>query len=106
MGKKLREQTWEDYGISNKRYKELMDCCQSGAYDEEVKYCAEMAYEDISMYIIESVKKRKTYESVEYFKGCRIPCGRTDFYAYRRLFYHLLDERLKMVQHGSDNIAQ
>lgn len=50
----------------------------------------------IAQYILVSVMKNKSYEGIEYVEGLgRIPCGRPDFYGYRRLFYHLLDEELK-----------
>ncbi|MBQ6787537.1 MAG: hypothetical protein IJO85_07440 [Lachnospiraceae bacterium] len=88
--------TWEEYGISKKRYKELKDICSSGQAEDKVLHAARKANSDIAEHIVESVKKNKSYEKIEYDnKLGRIPCGRTDFYGYRRLFYHLLDEDLK-----------
>lgn len=95
--KKLtRNVTWNDYGITRERYNELKALCQSGKYDDVARSEARRANEIISEYILLSVKKNLSFEGVEYAKGLgRIPCGRTDFYGYRRLFYHLFDERMK-----------
>ena len=88
--------TLQDYGITRERYNELKALCQSGKYDDVVRSEARRANEIISEYILLSVKKNLSFEGVEYAKGLgRIPCGRTDFYGYRRLFYHLFDERMK-----------
>ena len=88
--------SWQDYNISRERYIELKQAAQSGKYQDIVKEAAYIANKDIAEHIILSVMESKTYEEVEYAEGLgRIPCGRTDFYGYRRLFYHLLDEELK-----------
>lgn len=88
--------TWQDYGITKERYDELKALCQSGKYDDVARSEARRANEIISEYILLSVKKNLSFEGVEYAKGLgRIPCGRTDFYGYRRLFYHLFDERIR-----------
>lgn len=88
--------TWQDYGITRERYHELKELCQSGKYDDVARSEARRANEIISEYILLSVKKNLSFEGVEYAKGLgRIPCGRTDFYGYRRLFYHLFDEKMK-----------
>lgn len=133
MGKKrLREMSWDDYGISIFRYKELQAFCMQ--YDEKkakidrgisglnydgisgnsgkgdalekkairnagyekdcrmIEQAAVMAAPEFSDYIIASVTKDMSYSEVMYDKdGNRIPVGKTDFYAHRRLFYHLLD---------------
>lgn len=95
--KKLtRNVTWNDYGITHDRLRELKELCQSGKYDDVARSEARRANEIISEYILLSVKKNLSFEGVEYAKGLgRIPCGRTDFYGYRRLFYHLFDERIR-----------
>lgn len=103
MGKaKLKKPTqnhrasWRDYNISRERYIELRQTAQSDRYQDMVKEAANMANKDIAAYIILSVVEKKTYEDIEYAKGLgRIPCGRTDFYGYRRLFYHIMDMELK-----------
>lgn len=46
----------------------------------------------IHSYILKSVTNDLSYSFVEYDERLgRIPVGRTDFYGYRRLFYHYLD---------------
>ncbi|MCH5261614.1 MAG: hypothetical protein J1F42_01750 [Lachnospiraceae bacterium] len=85
--------SWKDYNITHERYIELKQAAQSGQYQDIVKEAAYMANKDIAEYIILSVMESKTYEEVEYAEHLgRIPCGRTDFYGYRRRFYHILDE--------------
>ncbi len=87
--------SWDDYGISRERYRELRNICRSGRYHDIIRECAARANPYIMDQICLSVTHRKSYEGVEYTEWGRIPCGRTDFYGYRRLFYHLLDERMR-----------
>lgn len=88
--------TWDDYGITRKRYKELCSMCNRKEDTDVMRLAAYEANKDIAEYILLSVKENKSYEGVEYAQGLgRIPCGRTDFYGYRRLFYHILNEKLK-----------
>lgn len=88
--------SWDKYGISRERYIELKTAMRSGRYKDLARSAAYTANESIAEYILLSVIQNKSYEGVEYVDGLgRIPCGRTDFYGYRRLFYHLLDEGLK-----------
>lgn len=88
--------SWQDYNISRERYIELRQAAQSGKYQDIVKEAAYMANKDIAGHIILSVMEGKTFEEVEYTEDLgRIPCGRTDFYGYRRKFYHILNEELK-----------
>lgn len=90
--------SWDKYGINRERYIELRTAIRSGRYTDLVKSAAYTANESIAEYILLSVIQNKSYEGVEYVDGLgRIPCGRTDFYGYRRLFYHLMDEELKKV---------
>ena len=132
MGKKLRDMTWDDYGISRHRYAELKAFCLQ--YDEKkskisrgigamnydgmpkgnfktnpledkairnvtyqkdcemIEQAAIAASPDIFQYIIKSVTNDLPYQYIEYDEKLgRIPVGKTDFYALRRLFYHFLD---------------
>lgn len=86
------------YGITKQRYRELKALTQSGRYDSLARHAAYRASESIAEYILLSVMKNKSYEGVEYAEQLgRIPCGRTDFYGYRRLTYHFMDiEFVKM----------
>lgn len=89
-------ESWEHYGITIERYLQLRNVLESGQYDGIARDAAYQANKDIAEYILLSVKKNKSYEGVEYVRGLgRIPCGRTDFYGYRRLFYHIFDEHIK-----------
>lgn len=59
---------------------------------EMIEQAATMAAPDIYPYILKSVTNDLSYRYVEYdVELGRIPCGRSDFYAYRKLFYHFLD---------------
>ena len=145
MGKKrLRDMTWDDYGISKNRYKELKAFCLQ--YDEKksrIQYgmkkspaagegalsgggaagspverqaieneahardCRMMeeaairANPGIWKQLLKSVTQDLPYEYVEYDEESgRIMVGKTDFYAYRRLFYYYLD-RIKLGTNGA-----
>lgn len=98
--KKLpRNITWNDYGITRERYHELKTLCQSGKYDDVARSEARRANEIISEYILLSVLEDVSYDKFDLPKYKnklgKICVCRTDFYGYRRLFYHLFDERMK-----------
>lgn len=83
---------FDAYNISRERYKELCDGCSSGKYSLETLSEACGEFEFIKPWIILSVTKSKSYDLIEFdFKLGRIPIGRSDFYGYRRQFYHNLD---------------
>ena len=133
MGQRIRDKTWDDYGISVHRYQELKAFClqyeekkskiirgiSSGTNDgmpksnfranslesnairnvmhqkdcEMIEQAAIAAAPDFYPYIIKSVTNDLSYAYIEYDEKLgKIPVGKTDFYAYRRLFYHYLDE--------------
>lgn len=88
--------SWEYYGITKERYKELIEYIQSGRYAYLASQAAHTANEIISEYILLSVMENRSYEGVENAEGLgRIPCGRTDFYGIRRYFFHVVDKKLK-----------
>lgn len=130
--KRLRNMTWDDYGISRNRYKELQAFCLQ--YDEKkskinrgvnavandgmpkgnfkkntlemnairnviyqrdcemIERAAVAASSEIYPYIIRSVTNDLSFPYIEYDEKLgRIPVGKTEFYGYRRLFYHYLD---------------
>ena len=132
MQKRLRDMTWEDYGISQNRYAELKAFCLQyeekkskinrgvGAmnYDgmpksnykensletkairnvmyqedcEMIEQAAIATSAEIYQYIIKSVTNDLSYRFIEYDEKLgRIPVGKTEFYAMRRLFYYYLD---------------
>lgn len=131
--KKIRNMTWDDYGISLHRYHELRSFClqygekklkinrgiSAGVNDgmpkgnfrgnpletnairnvmyqkdcEMIEQAAEAASPLLAPYILKSVTNDLSYTYIEYDETLgRIPAGKTEFYAYRRLFYHYLDE--------------
>lgn len=130
--KRMRDMTWDDYGISRNRYKELQAFCLQ--YDEKkskinrginavandgmpkgnfkkntlemnairnviyqrdcemIEQAAVAASSEIYPYIIKSVTNDLSFPYIEYDEKLgRIPVGKTEFYGYRRLFYHYLD---------------
>lgn len=131
--KRLREMTWDDYGISRHRYEELKAFClqyeekkakihrgitsvtnygmpksnyknnqlennaiRNVTYQKDcemIEQAAVAASEELFPYIIKSVTNDLSYRFVEYdeYLG-RIPVGKTEFYAKRRLFYYYLDK--------------
>lgn len=75
----------EEMAIRNVTYQK--DC-------EMIEQAAIEASDDIYPYIIKSVTNDLSYHFVEYDEKLgRIPVGKTDFYAIRRLFYHKLDKK-------------
>lgn len=90
--------TYNSYGISKKQYKKMKEMCKEGKYIEEIKKAAGRTNRDIAEYLIKSVTEGKSYDTLEFDnKLGRIPCGRTDFYAFRRLFYFYLKQELNNV---------
>lgn len=134
MGKRLRDMTWNDYGISKNRYKELKAFCmqynekknkiqygmnssvrdgmprgsrstnspveqqaiENTMYLRDIRMIEEAAVKTnpvIWKYILKSVTEDLSYEFVMYDKEQgKIPVGKTEFYAYRKLFYYYLDK--------------
>ncbi len=78
-----KENTMEANAIRNVIYQK--DC-------EMIEQAAIAANPQIYQYIIKSVTNDLSYRYIEYDEKLgRIPVGKTDFYGYRRLFYHYLD---------------
>lgn len=87
---------YSEYGISRERYIELRGGCAAGKYSLETLQEACKGLEFIEPWIILSVTKSKSYDLIEFdFKLGRIPVGRSDFYGFRRKFYHNLDVILR-----------
>ncbi len=88
--------SFEAYNISQERYIELRDSCAEGKYSRETLLKACRGLEFIEPWIILSVTKSKSYDLIEFdYKLGRIPIGRSDFYGFRRKFYHNLDVMLR-----------
>lgn len=93
---------WKDYGITQERVDELVEVIRSGEYDAIVLSAAQMADEKAAKHMILSVAKNLSYEGLQRLWELReierMPCGRTDFYGVRRLFFHYLDFALNKMQ--------
>ena len=98
---RLRNVTWKDYGISPNLQKELKAFCMQygemkkrGVLKEDCRMIEEAAGKaspELGPYILKSVTKDLSYDQLEYdLELGRIPVGKTDFYGYRRLFFHYL----------------
>lgn len=142
---RLRSFTYDSYGISKYRYKELKSFCLQ--YDEKkskIRYGISAVASDgmphartvsspterrgmenaqlmmdistieaaarmvdnitgvkLSPFLLRSVTQDAAYENIEYDpEHGRIPIGKTDFYACRRLFYGCLDRKDKAEDQG------
>ena len=139
MKKRIRNMSWNDYGISVHRYNELKAFClqydekkskinrevsgvrcdgmpkgtgkhdglennaiRNAMYETDCRMIEDAALltskdvtPDFHKFIIKAVTNDLSYEYIMWLEDAgQIPVGKTDFYAYRRLFYHYLD-RLK-----------
>lgn len=93
--------SWQDYGITKERYRELQNIVRSDECTKVVLNSAIKADEMAAGHIILSVVKELSYENIEFDEKLgRCPIGRTDFYGVRRLFFHYLDCALKAVNEG------
>ena len=95
--KKLpRDINFGEYGITKEHYKELRQKCRDGIYSRDAMIRACAGFEYIAPWLIISVTQGKSYDKLEYDRRFgRIPCGRTDFYGYRRMFYEALDKSVQ-----------
>lgn len=126
MSGRLREKSLEDYGISKNRYYELRAFCmqyeekkskirkikeemsmQNIGYQKDcemIEKAAVFASDMIYPYILKSVTNDLSYTFLEYDEKLgRIPVGKTEFYAIRRLFYHYLDKMQTGTKWGCSN---
>lgn len=99
---------WEGYGLGDKAYrKKLSMICQSKEYEGIVKDLAYKICPDIAGHLAKSVMKNRSYDKIEFdLELGRICVGKTDFYGYRRLFYHNLDVALKEKDNTWSDIKQ
>lgn len=87
---------FDAYNISRERYLELRNGCADGKYSPDTLSKACRGLEFIKPWIILSVTKSKSYDLIEFdFDLGRVPVGRSDFYGFRRKFYHNLDVILR-----------
>ena len=87
--------SWQHYGISKERYRQLTEYIQSGRYARLASQAAHRANEMIAEYILLSIMQNKSYDALrvkwELKEMEQIPYCRTDFYGIRRYFYYLFD---------------
>lgn len=93
--------SWQYYGISKERYRQLTEYIQSGRYAPVARQAAHTANKDIAEYLLLSVTENLSYDELqkmwELKKIERMACCRTDFYGYRRLFYHLFNLEVRRI---------
>ena len=93
--------SWQYYGITKERYKQLTGYIQSGRYDALASQAARRANETIAEYILLSVTQNKSYDALRVKWELKemewIPYCRTDFYGVRRYFYHLFDLEVRRI---------
>lgn len=98
---KVPRHSWQYYGISKERYRQLTEYIQSVRYATIASQVAYKANKDIAEYILLSIKKNLSYEGLEKLWGRgeieRIPYCRTDFYGIRRYFYSIMDKELRRI---------
>lgn len=88
--------SWEEYGITKKRYRELKELCTVPAMETIVEMACIQTCPMIWEWLAESILNTKSYELVEYDRRLgRIPCGRSDFYGFRRRAYATINEYLR-----------
>ena len=87
--------SYQEYGIGQRRLKELQDGCAEGRYSPETLQKACRGLGSIAPYILLSVTENLSYDALrvrwELKEIERPPIGRSDFYGIRRRFYHNLD---------------
>ena len=92
---------WEYYGISKQRHKQLTAMMLSGEYAALVSAAAHTANKDIAEYILLSVREKLSYDGLQRLWDLReierMACGRSDFYGYRRYFYHIFNGKVKEI---------
>ena len=93
--------SWQHYGISEERYRQLTEYIQSGRYASLASQAAHRANETIAEYILLSVTQNKSYDALrvkwELKEMERIPYCRTDFYGIRRYFFHIMNQKMKEI---------
>ena len=93
--------SWECYGITEGRYRQLTEYIQSGRYASLASQAAHTANETIAEYILLSVTQNKSYDALrvkwELKEMERIPYCRTDFYGIRRYFFSIFNEKMKDI---------
>lgn len=93
MVDRTRDRNYYEYGLSNKRVKELKKYCAENPDSIYIKWAARSANESIGKELLNSILYDHSY-MVQADKGY-MPIGEKDFYGHRRLVLGLLNEYLK-----------
>lgn len=93
--------SWQHYGITKDRYRQLTEYIQSGRYTYLASQAAHTANEMIAEYILLSITQNKSYDALrvkwELKEMERIPYCRTDFYGIRRYFMAIFDKEMRRI---------
>lgn len=93
--------SWEHYGISKERHRQLTEYIQSGRYASLASQVAHRADKVVAEYILLSIKQNLSYDALDklYARGGidRIPCSRTGFYYTKKYFFHLMDMEMMRI---------
>lgn len=92
---------WSYYDISKERHKQLTEYIRSGEYASLASQAAHRANKTIARYILLSIEKNLSYEGLQRLWQLReierMPCGRSDFYGWRRYTYSLIDKEFRRI---------
>lgn len=93
--------SWEYYGITKPRFRQLTEYIQSGRYGYLASQAAYRADKIAAGHILLSIKRNLSYEGLEKLYGReeieRMPCSRTGFYYTKKYFYHLFDLEVRRI---------
>ena len=93
--------SWEHYGITKARYRQLTEYIRSGRCASMASQAAYRANETIAEYILLSITQNKSYDTLrakwELKEMERIPYCRTDFYGIRRYFFSIFNKKMKEI---------
>lgn len=94
----MRE-SYSHYGLTGKEARAIMKECRAGNHAGELRAAAHKAAPFAAEYIIQSVTKKLSYDFFmvkwELREIERMPCGRSDFYGFRRQTIAILRDLLR-----------
>lgn len=87
--------SWDELGIDKRRYNQLTAYITSGEYASLASSVAHRATKNYARHILLSIVENLSYDDFERMWTLgeidRIPVGRSDFYGWRRWYYHEMD---------------
>ncbi len=87
--------SYADYGLTNRRAKELLKECRAGNHRAQVQTAAYKACPIAAEHIILSIMQNKSYDILEFDLNLgRVSVGRSDFYWHRRHALAILNNML------------